>query len=101
MFVLCREIFFSDISTDELPAHRYQRSIHNIVVERSWLHLRMELGDNAVLFFRKGEEEGIYNPMDEQHQCVSLLLFEFSSFLYILQGTLPMAVVKTTPTRTR
>jgi hypothetical protein len=78
-----REIFRLNISTDELPAHRHQRSIHNIVVERSWLHLRLEIGDNAVLHFRRGEEEGIYNPTDEGHQCVSIRLSMLLVSLYI------------------
>jgi len=58
------EIFHSDIHQDELPAHIYIRSIRNITVERSWLRLRLEFGDNAVLFFNKGIEDGIYNPED-------------------------------------
>ena len=59
-----REIFHPELSTTELPAHCYQRSIHNIVVERGWLCLRLVFGDTAVIAFHKGKEDGIYNPDD-------------------------------------
>lgn len=62
-----REIFHPDYDNQELPAHVYLRSIHNISIERSWLRLRCELGDNAVLQFEKGEADGIYRPQDPQH----------------------------------
>jgi hypothetical protein len=51
----------------ELPAHIYIRSIHNITIERSWLRLRLDFGDNAVLHFNQGIEEGIYNPDNPEH----------------------------------
>lgn len=51
----------------ELPAHIYLRSVHNISIERSWLRLRLEWGDNAVLAFEKGKDEGIYNQHDPEH----------------------------------
>jgi len=58
----------------ELPAHVYIRSVHNISVERGWLRLRLDFGDNAVLFFNKGIEDGLYNPDDPNHLCVDLTL---------------------------
>ncbi len=61
---LFREAFCPEISTHELPAHHYQRSIHNIVVERSWLRMRLTFGDTAVLAFQEGETKGLYNPQD-------------------------------------
>lgn len=61
---LLREAFCPEISTDELPAHKYQRSIHNIVVERSWRRMRLTFGDTAVLAFQEGEAGGLYNPQD-------------------------------------
>ena len=67
---ICREIFHPDISTTELPAHIYLRSIHNISVERGWLRLRLDFGDNAVAFFNYGIDEGIYNYDDPQHLYV-------------------------------
>jgi hypothetical protein len=62
------EIFYPEYALDELPAHIYLRSINNISVERSWLRLRLDFGDNAVLFFYKGIDEGYYNPEDPQQQ---------------------------------
>lgn len=47
-----------------LPAHVYMRSVHNISIERSWLRLRLEWGDNAVQFFNKGIDDGVYNAAD-------------------------------------
>ncbi|THU96679.1 hypothetical protein K435DRAFT_858310 [Dendrothele bispora CBS 962.96] len=62
-----REIFYPECPTDELPAHVYLRSVHNISVERSWLRLRLNLGDNAVSFYHQGIDAGIYNPNDANH----------------------------------
>lgn len=63
---LHREVFHSEYDNTELPAHVYLRSIHNIAIERSWLRLRLDWGDNVVLFFNKGIEDGLYNPNDPQ-----------------------------------
>ena len=62
-----REIFHPDMDLTVLPAHIYLRSVHNISIERSWLRLRLDLGDNAVLAFEKGKDEGVYNPDDPEH----------------------------------
>jgi hypothetical protein len=51
----------------ELPAHNDLRSVHNISSEHSWLRLRLDFGDNAVLFFNKGIEDGVYNSDDANH----------------------------------
>jgi hypothetical protein len=65
----CREIFHPDFDDlHELPAHVYLRSVHNITVERSWLRLRLDWGDNAVIVFGRGEAEGWYNPHDISQQ---------------------------------
>ena len=62
-----REIFHPDFDLAGLPAHIYLRSVHNISIERSWLRLRLDWGDNAVIAFEKGKDDGIYNPDDAQH----------------------------------
>lgn len=67
-----REIIFPECPTNEVPAHVYLRSVHHIAIERSWLRLRLDFGDNAVLFFNKGIEDGIYNPEDPLQLCVIL-----------------------------
>ena len=59
--------FHGDIDIAEFPAYNYLRSVHNISSERSWLRLRLDLGDNAVMFFNKGIEDGIYNSDDVFH----------------------------------
>jgi hypothetical protein len=57
---LYREIFSPDLPIDELPAHRFLRSVNNITVERGWLQLRVRWGDNVKIFWDAGI--GIYNP---------------------------------------
>lgn len=68
-----REIFHPDFDNRELPAHVYLRSIRNISIERSWLCLRLEFGNNAITTFEKGTDDGIYNPDIQKHQYVYLL----------------------------
>lgn len=58
------EIFHPEYDNAELPAHVYLRSVHNISIERSWLRLRLSMGDNAVHFYNKGIDEGICNLQD-------------------------------------
>ena len=59
--------FHGDIDLSEFPAYNYLRSVHNIAVERSWQRLRLDIGDNAVIFFNKGIEDGVYNSDDDKH----------------------------------
>lgn len=67
-----REVFAADLDANLLPAHIYMRSVHNITIERSWLRMRLDFGDNAVLFFSKGVEDGVYNKDDPEHWYASL-----------------------------
>jgi hypothetical protein len=60
--VVNSQIFHHDYDIAELAAHVYIRSVHNIVIERSWFRLRLDWGDNVVAFFEKGIEDGLYNP---------------------------------------
>ncbi|KAJ3762218.1 hypothetical protein EV360DRAFT_36154 [Lentinula raphanica] len=88
-----REIFHPDCPVDELPAHVYLRSIHNISIERSWLRLRLDFGDNAVLFFYRGIEDGIYNSNNADHYSLCqwlwpmLLRQELAEFIEFRNGT--------------
>jgi hypothetical protein len=75
------ESFHPDIDSRETPAHEYVRSVHNIAVERSWLRLRLEFGDSAVICFKKGQEEGIYLSHIPDHAYVKYFVFE-TSFLF-------------------
>lgn len=64
-----RDMFHPNYTAEELPAHVYLRSVHNISIERSWLRLRLEFGSTAVMRFREGlvEVGGPYNPTDPCH----------------------------------
>lgn len=61
------EILHPEYCSNELPAHVFLRSVHNVTIERSWLRLRMGFGDNAILWFEHGINEGIYNQHNEAH----------------------------------
>ena len=58
------EILHPEYCSNELPAHVFLRSVHNVAIERSWLRLRMGLGDNAIHWFESGIDEGIYDQYD-------------------------------------
>jgi len=60
----CSEYFAPDIDSQDVPAHRFLRSVHNIVIERGWLCLRSVWGDNVYVEFMKGVEDGTYNEDD-------------------------------------
>ena len=61
-----RTIFHPDIDHREPLAHTYMRSIHNTSIERSWLQLKLDFGNNAVEIFNKGIEDGVYNQGDKR-----------------------------------
>ncbi|KAF9470531.1 hypothetical protein BDN70DRAFT_888988 [Pholiota conissans] len=67
MFALATALrdLFSDLDSEESPAHRFMRSINNITIERGWLRFRLALGDTLIAIWRSGSH--LYNPMDEQH----------------------------------
>ncbi|KAJ7574495.1 hypothetical protein C8J56DRAFT_802788, partial [Mycena floridula] len=60
-----RQILFPKCPLEEMPAHVYLHSVHNISIERSWLRLRLDFGDNAVLCFENGIAAGIYDSEDQ------------------------------------
>ena len=62
-----RLAFHPDIDLEEIPAYNYVRSVHNISVECSWLCLRLDFGDNVVMFFNKGIKDHIYNSDNAEH----------------------------------
>ncbi|KIK79428.1 hypothetical protein PAXRUDRAFT_161324, partial [Paxillus rubicundulus Ve08.2h10] len=67
-----REHFSPHISTDELPAHRFLRSVNNITIERGWLQLHLQWGDNVKVFLEAGCD--VYNDMDLHQRQVSIQL---------------------------
>ncbi|KAH7903949.1 hypothetical protein BJ138DRAFT_1019807 [Hygrophoropsis aurantiaca] len=67
-----REIFNPDLPVSEFPAHRFMRSVNNITIERGWLRLRLQWGDNVLVFWEAGRD--IYNPTDpQQYELVQWL----------------------------
>ncbi|KAK6974879.1 hypothetical protein R3P38DRAFT_2583362 [Favolaschia claudopus] len=59
---------------DELPAHVYLKSVHNISIERSWLRLRLDVGDNCVFKFNEGIEKRWYVDKDaDQYELCQFL----------------------------
>ncbi|KAH7869316.1 uncharacterized protein C8R40DRAFT_1241123 [Lentinula edodes] len=60
-----REAFVSDLPIEELAAHRFLQSIHNITIERGWLRLRLEWGENVKIFWDAGST--VYNSEDSKH----------------------------------
>ncbi|RDX41373.1 hypothetical protein OH76DRAFT_1423158 [Lentinus brumalis] len=67
-----REEFSRDLPVDQLPAHRFLPSIENTTIERGWLRLRLEWGDDVKLFWEAGKD--IYNEMDpRQYELVQYL----------------------------
>ncbi|KAJ6553452.1 hypothetical protein B0H10DRAFT_2202016 [Mycena sp. CBHHK59/15] len=70
-----RSIFHPDLDATELPPHVYLRSVHNIAVERQWLRLRLEFGDNAVIselcqwLWPRVLQAGLDNYADFRNSC--------------------------------
>ena len=60
LIMVLSEYFHPDIDPMEILAHVYVQSVHNIAIEHSWLHLCLEFGDNAVICFKQGEDDGLY-----------------------------------------
>ncbi|KAG1748682.1 hypothetical protein EDB19DRAFT_1905026 [Suillus lakei] len=50
--------------TTEVYGFATALSVHNITIERGWLRVRVQWGDNVKVFWEAGEE--IYNDMDPQ-----------------------------------
>jgi len=72
---LLREFFKPDISSADVPAHRFLRSVHNIVIERGWLRLRSVWGDNVCLEYMQGVENDIYDESDGIHYVLARWLW--------------------------
>ncbi|KAJ4500374.1 hypothetical protein C8R41DRAFT_811193 [Lentinula lateritia] len=60
-----REAFAGDIPVEQVAAHRFLQSIHNITIERGWLRLRLEWGDNVKIFWDAGNT--VYNAAIPEH----------------------------------
>ncbi|KAJ7920649.1 hypothetical protein B0H13DRAFT_1605235 [Mycena leptocephala] len=66
-----RDMFHTDLAEARILAHNYLRSVHNIAVERTWLRLRLDFGDTAVLNFNQGIADLKYdnNDPDQYELC--------------------------------
>ncbi|KAJ6520574.1 hypothetical protein DFH09DRAFT_1505134 [Mycena vulgaris] len=66
-----RDMFHPELAEAGVQAHTYLRSVHNISVERTWLRLRLDFGDTAVLNFNQGVADGKYdsNDADQYELC--------------------------------
>jgi hypothetical protein len=60
-------MFHPGLKEAQIQAHNYLRSVHNIAVERTWLRLRLEFGDTAVLNFNQGIADLKYDNADPDH----------------------------------
>lgn len=67
MTLSCREVF-SGLDSDELPAHRFLKSVHNITIERGWIPVRFEVGENVRIFWESGADS--YDSTDEDQRYV-------------------------------
>ncbi|KZV63446.1 hypothetical protein PENSPDRAFT_640844 [Peniophora sp. CONT] len=56
-----REHFHPEVDMEENPPVVYLKSVHNVPIERTWVRLRFDFGDNAIIFFNRGVKAGIYN----------------------------------------
>ncbi|KAF8224364.1 hypothetical protein L208DRAFT_1381107 [Tricholoma matsutake] len=65
-FVFQISIFYPEYDLEELPAHIYHQSVHNISIEQQWLRLRMDWGNTVILDFNKGIMDGLYNSQNPQ-----------------------------------
>ncbi|KAF8495823.1 hypothetical protein JB92DRAFT_3099800 [Gautieria morchelliformis] len=71
-----REYFSPELSTNEVPAHKFLKSVHNTTIERGWLQLRLQWGDDVKVFWEAGN--GIYNSsIPEQYELVQWLWPKF------------------------
>ncbi|TFK51655.1 hypothetical protein OE88DRAFT_1628795 [Heliocybe sulcata] len=66
-----REAFAPELPISELPAHRFLKSIHNTPMERGWLRLRLQWGDNVKVFWEAGAH--LYNSDDPRQRYVELV----------------------------
>ncbi|KIM46705.1 hypothetical protein M413DRAFT_440291 [Hebeloma cylindrosporum] len=70
-----RSTLFPEYDGETLPPHSYVRSVHNIAIERSWLRLRLDWGNNAVIVFKNGIKDGKYNSDNRQQYLLCQYLW--------------------------
>ncbi|KIJ30748.1 hypothetical protein M422DRAFT_267689 [Sphaerobolus stellatus SS14] len=70
-----REAFFPDFPVDEIPAHRFLRSVHNITIEWGWSQLKFQFDANVDEFWDHGFIDGIYDPYKDEHIALARWLW--------------------------
>jgi len=58
---------------DESPAHRFLKSIHNIVIEKEWWQLTLRWGHSILEFYNAGIKDRTFDINNDTHRYVSLL----------------------------
>ncbi|KAI0367996.1 hypothetical protein BV20DRAFT_949050 [Pilatotrama ljubarskyi] len=66
---MLRQEFAPNLPISELPAHRFLRSIENTTIERGWLRLRLEWGNDVRLFWDAGQDIYDENNSDHYNLC--------------------------------
>ncbi|KAG1736188.1 hypothetical protein EDB19DRAFT_1896103 [Suillus lakei] len=67
-----REHFSPHLSLDELPAHKFLKSVHNTTIECGWLCLCLQWGENVKVYWEAGS--GMYNEINpRQYDLVQWL----------------------------
>ncbi|KIJ38228.1 hypothetical protein M422DRAFT_176939 [Sphaerobolus stellatus SS14] len=70
-----REAFFPELPVDEVPAHRFLKSIHNITIECGWAQLKFQFDANVDEFWDQGILQGIYDIYDDRHVVLARWLW--------------------------
>ncbi|KAF8324691.1 uncharacterized protein EI90DRAFT_3281949 [Cantharellus anzutake] len=70
-----RDAFYPDSNSCDSPAHRFLQSIHNITIERGWHRLKVQWGDDVLVFYQHGIDEGICNLSNPLQKTLSLWLW--------------------------
>jgi hypothetical protein len=77
---LSREYYSPHLDTAELAAHVFLRSVNNITIERGWVPLRIQWGDNVKVFWEAGSD--IYNSDNQYHWYVNHTFIIVESLLH-------------------
>ena len=64
-WLMNRELFSPHLNREQLVAHMFLKSVHNITIERGWLRLHLQWGDNVKIFWDAGSD--IYNSTNHHH----------------------------------
>ena len=92
--MIFRAAFAPDL--EGLPVHRFLKSVHNTTIERGWLQLRLNWGDNVKLIWDEGA--GIYDENNVLHLYVHIFISLLLVHVYLvcsLQHSCPVALAQT------